>query len=80
MPRLFEAGVDVPPTLAARLSVEIGFGRFDKLAGRMLMAARGDFDLREPDVDNIVAADLRSLRVNGLPPERRYASAPEASP
>src|SRR5271157_2320098 len=33
IPRLFEAGVDVPPTLAARLSVEIGCGQFDRLAG-----------------------------------------------
>jgi NAD(P)-dependent dehydrogenase (short-subunit alcohol dehydrogenase family) len=72
MPRLFETGVDVPPALAARLSVEIGSGRFDRLAGRMLMAARGDLDLSEADVDDIVAADLRSLRVNGMPPERRY--------
>ena len=67
IPRLFEIGVDVPPTLAARLSVEIGSGRFDRLAGRMLMAARGDLDLSEADIDGIVAADLRSLRVNGMP-------------
>ena len=49
IPRLFEAGVDVPPALAARLSVEIGSGRFDRLAGRMLMAARGDLDLGEAE-------------------------------
>ncbi len=73
IPRLFEAGVDVPPTLAARLSVDIGAGRFDKLAGRMLMAARGDLALSKAEIDAIVAADLRSLRVNGMPPERRYA-------
>jgi NAD(P)-dependent dehydrogenase (short-subunit alcohol dehydrogenase family) len=71
--RLFAEGIDVPPTLAARLSVEIGSGRFDKLAGRMLMAARGDLDLDEAAVNEIVSADLRSLRVNGMPPERRYA-------
>lgn len=68
---LFEAGVDVPPTLAAGLSVEIGSGRFDRLAGRMLMAARGDFDLDEAAIDEIVTADFRSLRVNGMPAERR---------
>lgn len=68
---LFEAGVDVPPTLAARLSVEIGSGRFDRLAGRMLMAARGDFDLDEAALEEIVTADFRSLRVNGMPAERR---------
>jgi NAD(P)-dependent dehydrogenase (short-subunit alcohol dehydrogenase family) len=68
---LFEAGVDVPPTLAARLSVEIGSGRFDRLAGRMLMAARGDLDLDEAAIEEIVTADFRSLRVNGMPAERR---------
>jgi NAD(P)-dependent dehydrogenase (short-subunit alcohol dehydrogenase family) len=68
IPKLFEAGVNVPPTLAARLSVEIGSGRFDRFAGRLLMAARGDLDLDEAAVDAIVAGDLRSLRVNGLPP------------
>ncbi len=69
IPRLFEKGVAVSPTLAARLSVEIGAGRFDKLRGRMLMAARGDLDLGEAEIDAIVAADFRSLRVNGMPPE-----------
>lgn len=73
IPKLFAAGVDVPPTLAARLSVEIGSGRFDKLAGRMVMAARGDLDLDDAAIDAIVAGDLRSLRVNGLPLERRRA-------
>ena len=74
IPKLFEAGVAVPPTLAARLSVEIGSGRFDKLAGRMLMAARGDLDLDDAAVDAIVAGDLRSLRVNGLPPDAARAA------
>ena len=74
IPRLFERGIDVPPTLAARMSVEIGLGRFDRMAGRMLMAARGDINLDEDAVDKIVASDLRSLRVNGIPPERPYAA------
>ena len=74
IPRLFEAGINVPPTLAARLSVEIGSGRFDKLAGRMLMAARGDLDLDESAIDEIVTTDLRSLRVNGMPQERRHVA------
>jgi NAD(P)-dependent dehydrogenase (short-subunit alcohol dehydrogenase family) len=69
----FEKGINVPPTLAARLTVEIAVGRFDKLAGRMLMAARGDLDLAPEAIDEIVASDLRSLRVNGLPPERPHA-------
>jgi hypothetical protein len=68
---LFEAGVDAPRTLAARLSVEIGSGRFDRLAGRMLMAAHGDLDLDEAAIEEIVTADFRSLRVNGMPAERR---------
>ena len=67
--RLFEKGINVPPTMAANLSVEIARGRFDKLAGRMFMAARGDIDLSEADIDRIVAEDLRSLRVNGMPTE-----------
>jgi NAD(P)-dependent dehydrogenase (short-subunit alcohol dehydrogenase family) len=73
MAGLFEKGINVPPTLAARLSVEIGSGRFDKLAGRMLMAARGDLDLEQAAIDQIVATDLRSLRVNGMPAERPYS-------
>lgn len=75
IPRLFEAGIDVPPTFAARLSVAIGAGRFDRMAGRMLMAARGDLDLSAADVDDILARDLRSLRVNGMPVERSRKSA-----
>jgi len=70
--RLFVEGIDVPPTLAARLSVEIGSGRFDRLAGRMLMAARGDLDLDERAIEAILAADQRSLRVNGIPAERPF--------
>ncbi len=74
IPKLFAANVNVPPTLAARLSVEIGSGRFDRLAGRMLMAARGDLDLDEAAIRAIVAADLRTLRVNGLPPDAARAA------
>jgi NAD(P)-dependent dehydrogenase (short-subunit alcohol dehydrogenase family) len=74
IPKLFAAGVNVSPTLAARLSVEIGYGRFDALAGRMLMAARGDFELDDAAIAAIVAADFRSLRVNGTPPEAARAS------
>ena len=73
MPRLFEMGINVPATFAARLCVEIGSGRFDKLAGRMLMAARGDLELDETAIDEIVATDLRSLRVNGMPQERPHS-------
>lgn len=66
---LFEKGINVPPTRAANLSVEIASGRFDRMTGRMMMAARGDIDLSEASVEEIVANDLRSLRVNGIPPE-----------
>jgi NAD(P)-dependent dehydrogenase (short-subunit alcohol dehydrogenase family) len=69
---LFEDGINVPPILAARLSVDIAAGRFDKLAGRMLLAARGDLDLTPQAVDEIVASDFRSLRVNGMPPEKPF--------
>ncbi len=67
---LFEQKIDVPPTRAADLSVEIGSGRFDRMAGRLLMAARGDLDLSDADIARIVDEDLRSLRVNGMPEER----------
>lgn len=64
----FAAGVSVRPERAAAMAVEIGTGRFDRIAGRMLMAARDDLDALEATMDDIVAKDFRSLRVNGLPP------------
>jgi hypothetical protein len=36
------------------------------------MAARGDLDLTTDEIDRIVASDLRSLRVNGMPQEKPY--------
>lgn len=75
--RLFDEGINVPPTMAARLTVEIASGRFDALVGRMLMAARGDLDLTDAAVEEIIAADLRSLRVNGMPAERPRREAEE---
>jgi NAD(P)-dependent dehydrogenase (short-subunit alcohol dehydrogenase family) len=79
IPELLRSGINVPATLAARLTVEIGSGRFDKLGGRMLMAARGDLDLDAAEIEEIISADLRSLRVNGMPEERPYR-APSAGP
>ena len=76
---LFERGIDVPPTVAGRLTVEIGSGRFDRLAGRMLFAARGDINLTDPQIDEIVANDLRSLRVNGTPEEHPYTGPRDAT-
>lgn len=75
---LFERGIDVPPGLAGRLSVEIGSGRFDRLAGRMLFAARGDIELTDAQIDEIVSHDLRSLRVNGTPEEHPYVGPRDA--
>lgn len=72
LPSLFERGIDVPPALAGRLSVAIGSGRFDRLAGRMLYAARGDIDLTDEAIEAIVAGDLRTLRVTGEPAEHPY--------
>ena len=74
---LFARGIAVPPSLAGRLSVEIGSGRFDRLAGRMLFAARGDHQLTDREVDDIVARDLRSLRINGTPEEHPYTGSRE---
>jgi hypothetical protein len=71
--RLFERGIDVPATLAARLSVEIGSGRFDRTAARMLMAARDDLDLAVSAVEQIIRADFRTLRVNGMRREQQFA-------
>jgi NAD(P)-dependent dehydrogenase (short-subunit alcohol dehydrogenase family) len=69
---LFARGIDVPPSLAGKLSVEIGSGRFDRMTGRMLFAARRDHELTALQIDDIVARDLRSLRVNGTPEEHPY--------
>jgi NAD(P)-dependent dehydrogenase (short-subunit alcohol dehydrogenase family) len=76
IPQLFEEGVNVPPTFAARLSVAVGAARFDRMAGRMLMAARGDQELTDADIAEIVQNDFRSLRINGIPAERRRQLAP----
>ena len=74
IPRLFEMDVDVPPALAARLSVEIGFGRFDKLAGGILMAARGDLDLDQDVINDIVSSvDRGLLSGDGADADRRKA-------
>ena len=62
-------GINMSPKLAARMSVEIARGEFDTLAGCMLMGARDDLTLGKPPVERIVARDLRSLHVNGMPPE-----------
>lgn len=75
---LFARGIDRPPSVAGKLSVAIGSGRFDRLAGRMLFAAREDIDLTDAQIDDIAARDLRTLRINGTPDEHPYTGPREA--
>lgn len=63
--RLFEEGINVPPSRAARLIVDIAAGRFDKLAGRMLRGVE-DRDALEQAMDDLVATDGRALRLTRL--------------
>ena len=42
------------------------------------MAARGDLDLDDAAIAAIVAEDLRSLRVNGMPAETARLGTPPA--
>ena len=74
IPKLFAAGVDVPPTFTAHLSMRNRIGPLDKLAGRMLMAARSDLDLDEARIDAMVAADLRSPARRRSPDAARAAT------
>jgi hypothetical protein len=66
---MFSRGVNVPPERAGELSVALGSGRFDRMAGRMLFAARGDINLTDNQIDTIINDDLRTLRINGTPEE-----------
>ena len=63
---LFDEGVNVSPTLAGRLSIEIAQAASTSARPYADGGAR-DLDLDEAAIDAIVAADLRSLRVNGMP-------------
>lgn len=62
---LFENGVNIPPSRAAALIVDIAAGRFDPLAGRLLRGV-DDRDLLEREMEGIVARDARALRFSGL--------------
>lgn len=62
--KLFEDGVNIPPTRAANLIAAIAESRFDKLAGRMLRAV-DDLDALEDQIDTVLADDLRVLRITG---------------
>ncbi|WP_328766318.1 SDR family oxidoreductase [Devosia aurantiaca] len=66
---MFSRGVNVPPERAAELSVAVGSGRFDRMAGRMLFAARGDIDLTDAQIEEFLTNDLRTLRLTGTPEE-----------
>ena len=62
----FAEGLDVPPTLAANLVVEIASGRFDALTGRYIRVKdyKGDdLDEVEAQIPEILAKDLRTLRM-----------------
>lgn len=63
--RLFEENVDVPPTRAAELIVDIARGRFDQLAGRMLCGV-DDRDSLASEMDDLVRRDARALRISGI--------------
>ena len=58
----FDAGRDVPSTIAADIATELASGRFDALTGRMI-GPNNDFDKLEVDVDQIVKQDLLTLRL-----------------
>ena len=58
----FEAGRDIPPTVAAGIATELASGRMDALVGRVFQPS-SDFDKLEARVDEIVEKDLFTLRV-----------------
>ena len=63
--KLFDNGVNIPPSRAAALIVDIAGGRFDPLAGRLLRGI-DDRNLLEQEMKNIVAQDARSLRFSSI--------------
>ena len=63
--KLFDNGVNIPPSRAAALIVDIAGGRFDPLAGRLLRGV-DDRDVLEQEMKNIVAQDARALRFSSI--------------
>jgi hypothetical protein len=57
--------VNIPPSRAAALIVDIAAGRFDPLAGRSLRGV-DDRGLLEQEMEDIVARDARALRFSGV--------------
>jgi NAD(P)-dependent dehydrogenase (short-subunit alcohol dehydrogenase family) len=64
---MFDEGRGVPPTIAAKMSVEIVSGKLDRLVGRAIRADRDDADELARQADGIVENDLRVLRMVGYP-------------
>lgn len=65
--RRFQVGDHLPPQRVAGLAVEIAAGRFDALSGRAL-SAWDDLDKVEAGLSDILANDLRALRLTGFGP------------
>lgn len=63
--QLFDDGVNIPPSRAAALIVDIAAGRFDTLAGRLLRGI-DDRELLEQEMNDIVERDARALRFSGV--------------
>jgi len=63
--KLFDNGVNIPPSRAAALIGDIAAGRFDPLAGRLLRGV-DDRNLLEQEMKNIVARDARALRFSSI--------------
>jgi NAD(P)-dependent dehydrogenase (short-subunit alcohol dehydrogenase family) len=62
---LFDNGVNISPSRAAALIVDVAAGRFDPLAGRLLRGV-DDRDQLEQEMKEIVARDGRALRFSGV--------------
>jgi len=63
--QLFDDGVNVEPSRAALLILDIAAGRFDPLAGRLLRGV-DDRDELERQMESLVAVDGRALRFTAV--------------
>ncbi|RDJ05828.1 SDR family NAD(P)-dependent oxidoreductase [Rhizobium grahamii] len=63
--KLFDDGVNVEPSRAARLIADIASGRYDAVAGRLLRGI-DDRDQLEREMDSLVATDGRALRFTAV--------------
>ena len=62
MKAAFDAGKDIPPTVAAGIATEIASGRVDALVGRVFRP-NDDFDKLEARADEIIEKDFLTLRL-----------------